>query len=53
MEKSHTALIIDPSQTARKTLTSLMRQYFKMQEIYSAATASEAPNKFDDASFKT
>ena len=42
MELSHTAIIIDPSSTARKTLASLIRQYFKMKEIYSAASPSEA-----------
>lgn len=42
MQQSHTALIIDPSSTSRKTLTSLIRQYFKMKEIYSAASTSEA-----------
>jgi len=42
MEQSHSALIIDHSSSARKILASVIRQNFKMNDVYTVSSAREA-----------
>jgi len=42
MQQTHSALIIDYSSSARKTLASVIRQNFKMNDVYTVSSAREA-----------
>lgn len=42
MDQTYSAIIIDTDATSRKTLASIIRQHFKMSDIYTAASAREA-----------
>jgi len=42
MQQSFSAIIIDSSQSSRKTLAAVIRQQFTMKDVYSASSAREA-----------
>ena len=42
MSKSYTAIIVDGNNTARKSLSSVIRQNYNMRDIYSSSCAREA-----------